>query len=59
MLDTCVIAELLPIELSRSLISLPEAIHTLHRPPADIQLADLEQGSTRSTASDHGRVAGS
>ena len=44
MLDTCVIAELLPIELSRSLISLPEAIHTLHRPPADIQLADLEQG---------------
>lgn len=46
MLDTCVIAELLPIELSRSLISLPEAIHTLHRPPADIQLIDLEQGST-------------
>lgn len=44
MLDTCVIAELLPIELSRSLISLPEAIHTLHRPPADIQLIDLEQG---------------
>ncbi|CNG17250.1 ATP-dependent DNA helicase RecG [Yersinia frederiksenii] len=44
MLDTCVIAELLPIELSRSLISLPEAIHTLHRPPADIQLFDLEQG---------------
>ncbi|CNJ18526.1 ATP-dependent DNA helicase RecG [Yersinia frederiksenii] len=44
MLDTCVIAELLPIELSRSLISLPEAIHTLHRPPADIQLLDLEQG---------------
>ncbi|MFA3780531.1 ATP-dependent DNA helicase RecG [Yersinia sp. 1652 StPb PI] len=44
MLDTCVIAELLPIELSRSLISLPEAIHTLHRPPANIQLADLDQG---------------
>ncbi|WP_145594456.1 ATP-dependent DNA helicase RecG [Yersinia aleksiciae] len=44
MLDTCVIAELLPIELSRSLISLPEAIHTLHRPPADIQLADLDKG---------------
>ncbi|MGE4801506.1 ATP-dependent DNA helicase RecG [Yersinia hibernica] len=44
MLDGSVIAELLPIELSRSLISLPEAIHTLHRPPADIQLADLEQG---------------
>ncbi|MDA5490765.1 ATP-dependent DNA helicase RecG [Yersinia kristensenii] len=44
MLDSSVIAELLPIELSRSLISLPEAIHTLHSPPADIQLADLEQG---------------
>ncbi|WP_174848433.1 ATP-dependent DNA helicase RecG [Yersinia artesiana] len=44
MLDSSVIAELLPIELSRSLISLPEAIHILHRPPADIQLADLEQG---------------
>ena len=44
MLDSSVIAELLPIELSRSLISLPEAIHTLHRPPADIQLADLDQG---------------
>ncbi|MFA3763031.1 ATP-dependent DNA helicase RecG [Yersinia sp. 2544 StPb PI] len=44
MLDTCVIAELLPIELSRSLISLPEAIHTLHRPPANIQLTDLDQG---------------
>ncbi|EMX1067045.1 ATP-dependent DNA helicase RecG [Yersinia enterocolitica] len=44
MLDSSVIAKLLPIELSRSLISLPEAIHTLHRPPADIQLADLEQG---------------
>ncbi|CQR18528.1 TPA: ATP-dependent DNA helicase RecG [Yersinia enterocolitica] len=44
MLNSSVIAELLPIELSRSLISLPEAIHTLHRPPADIQLADLEQG---------------
>ncbi|ENH8202932.1 ATP-dependent DNA helicase RecG [Yersinia enterocolitica] len=44
MLDSSVIAELLPIELSRSLISLPEAIHTLHRPPADIQLTDLEQG---------------
>lgn len=44
MLDTSVIAELLPIELSRSLISLPEAIHTLHRPPTNIQLTDLEQG---------------
>ncbi|MGL6018185.1 MAG: ATP-dependent DNA helicase RecG, partial [Gibbsiella quercinecans] len=34
----------LPPELSAGLISLPQALHTLHRPPPDIQLADLEQG---------------
>ncbi|QLK63082.1 ATP-dependent DNA helicase RecG [Enterobacteriaceae bacterium Kacie_13] len=44
LLDTVPIAELLPEELSRSLISLPEALHLLHRPPPDIQLADLEKG---------------
>ncbi len=44
MLDTCIITELLPIELSHSLINLPEAIHILHHPPADIHMADLEQG---------------
>ncbi|AJI96099.1 ATP-dependent DNA helicase RecG [Yersinia ruckeri] len=44
LLDTSAIAELLPTELSRTLISLPDAIRTLHRPPADIQLADLELG---------------
>lgn len=44
LLDTCAIAELLPAELSGGLISLPQALHTLHRPPPDIQLADLEQG---------------
>lgn len=44
LLDTCAIAELLPPELSGGLISLPQALHTLHRPPPDIQLADLEQG---------------
>ncbi|CNF11857.1 ATP-dependent DNA helicase RecG [Yersinia nurmii] len=44
LLDISAIAELLPQELSRTLISLPDAIHTLHRPPADIQLTDLEQG---------------
>ncbi|PVZ83577.1 ATP-dependent DNA helicase RecG [Serratia sp. S1B] len=43
-LDTCAIAELLPAELSQGLISLPQALHTLHRPPPDIQLSDLEQG---------------
>ena len=44
LLDTVPIAELLPEELSRSLISLPQALHLLHRPPPDIQLADLEKG---------------
>ena len=41
LLDTCAIAELLPPELSGGLMSLPQA---LHRPPPDIQLADLELG---------------
>lgn len=44
LLDTCAIAELLPPELSGGLMSLPQALHTLHRPPPDIQLIDLEQG---------------
>ncbi|PKB89878.1 ATP-dependent DNA helicase RecG, partial [Ewingella americana] len=44
LLDTVPIAELLPEELSRSLIPLPQALHLLHRPPPDIQLADPEKG---------------
>lgn len=44
LLDTVPIAELLPEELSRSLIPLPQALHLLHRPPPNIQLADLEKG---------------
>lgn len=44
LLDTVPIAELLPEELSRTFISLPKALHLLHRPPPDIQLADLEKG---------------
>ncbi|MES4615190.1 MAG: ATP-dependent DNA helicase RecG [Ewingella sp.] len=44
LLDTVPIAELLPDELSGTLISLPKALHLLHRPPPDIQLADLEKG---------------
>ena len=44
LLDTVPVAELLPEELSRSLIPLPQALHLLHRPPPDIQLADLEKG---------------
>ncbi|EYU15390.1 ATP-dependent DNA helicase RecG [Photorhabdus aegyptia] len=44
LLDTCTINELLPEELSRSMISLPQALHILHRPTPDIALADLETG---------------
>ncbi|MDK4806802.1 MAG: ATP-dependent DNA helicase RecG [Novosphingobium aromaticivorans] len=44
LLETCAIAELLPPELSQGMMSLPEALRTLHRPPPSLQLADLESG---------------
>lgn len=44
LLDTVPIAELLPDELRRGLMSLPDALRMLHRPPPDMQLADLEHG---------------
>lgn len=44
LLDTCTITELLPPEVRGELMSLPQALHTLHRPPPAIQLTDLEQG---------------
>ncbi|MCS2170932.1 ATP-dependent DNA helicase RecG [Scandinavium sp. TWS1a] len=44
LLDTCAIAELLPPELVQGLMSLPEALRTLHRPPPSLQLTDLESG---------------
>ncbi|AUX95282.1 ATP-dependent DNA helicase RecG [Mixta gaviniae] len=44
LLDSCPIAELLPAELRGGLLSLPDALRTLHRPPPDMQLADLESG---------------
>ncbi|MDC9598077.1 ATP-dependent DNA helicase RecG [Xenorhabdus anantnagensis] len=43
-LDTCAVNELLPEEFSRKIISLPNALHTLHHPPPDISLIDLENG---------------
>ncbi|MDX8001070.1 ATP-dependent DNA helicase RecG [Xenorhabdus sp. Reich] len=43
-LDTCAVNELLPEEFSRNIVSLPNALHTLHRPPPDISLTDLENG---------------
>ncbi|HAU4331295.1 ATP-dependent DNA helicase RecG [Citrobacter freundii] len=44
LLDTCAIAELLPPDLLQGLMSLPEALRTLHRPPPSLQLSDLETG---------------
>ncbi|MCC8366925.1 ATP-dependent DNA helicase RecG [Xenorhabdus sp. PB61.4] len=44
LLDTCAVNELLPEQFSRKIISLSNALHTLHRPPPDISLADLESG---------------
>ncbi|MBD2815017.1 ATP-dependent DNA helicase RecG [Xenorhabdus sp. Flor] len=44
LLDTCPINELLPDQFSQQIISLPNALRTLHRPPPDISLADLENG---------------
>ena len=44
LLDTCAITELLPAELAQGMMSLPEALRTLHRPPPTLQLADLESG---------------
>ena len=44
LLDTCAIAELLPPELLQGMMSLPEALRTLHRPPPTLQLSDLETG---------------
>lgn len=44
LLDTCAINELIPTPFNRGLISLPQAIQTLHRPPPDIPLDLLEKG---------------
>jgi ATP-dependent DNA helicase RecG len=45
LLDTCPVRELLPESLNHHLISLPQALKTLHRPPPETQLAELEQGT--------------
>ncbi|CAA2931036.1 ATP-dependent DNA helicase RecG [Arsenophonus endosymbiont of Bemisia tabaci Q2] len=40
----CAINEFIPTPFNRGLISLPQAIQTLHRPPPDIPLDLLEKG---------------
>lgn len=44
LLDRHPIDELLPQELNHTMMSLTEALHTLHRPPPNMQLSELEQG---------------
>ncbi|MGV3345661.1 ATP-dependent DNA helicase RecG [Enterobacteriaceae bacterium LUAb1] len=44
LLDTCEVAELLPPPLSQEMMSLPDALHMLHRPPPDTPLSELENG---------------
>ncbi|WP_256853272.1 ATP-dependent DNA helicase RecG [Pantoea sp. Fr+CA_20] len=44
LLENCPITELLPQALSGGLISLPDALRTLHRPPPDVKLSELESG---------------
>lgn len=44
LLETCAISELLPPELAQGMMSLPEALRTLHRPPPSLQLSELESG---------------
>ncbi len=44
LLETCAIGELLPPELAQGMMSLPEALRTLHRPPPSLLLSELESG---------------
>ncbi len=44
LLDNHDIAELLPPELSHTMITLPDALRLLHRPPPDVALLQLERG---------------
>lgn len=44
LLAHCSIDELLPTDISHDLISLPEALQILHRPPVNVRLTELEQG---------------
>lgn len=58
LLDTCAIEELLPPELSQGMMTLPEALRTLHRPPPTLQLSDPKLAASGTTPADSGRVAG-
>lgn len=44
LLENCQLAELLPMELAGSMLSLPQALQILHRPPPSLALDELEQG---------------
>lgn len=47
LLDTCAIAELLPPELLQGMMSLPEALRTLHRPHRRCNSAIWKQDNIR------------
>lgn len=44
LLEVSAISELLPPTLSKGMLSLKEALRTLHRPPPDTELTELESG---------------
>lgn len=44
LLETCAVTELLPPALNQSMISLPQALKILHRPPPDTAQTELENG---------------
>lgn len=58
LLETCAISELLPPELAQGMMSLPEALRTLHRPPPPCNLASWKAAAPGAAASDSGRAAG-
>jgi ATP-dependent DNA helicase RecG len=47
LLDTCAITELLPPELAQGMMSLPEALRTLHRPPPRCSSASWKAANIR------------
>ena len=44
LLENCPVSELLPPELNSGMMSLTAALKILHRPPPEMELADLEHG---------------
>ena len=58
LLDTCAIAELLPPELLQGMMSLPEALRTLHRPTVAATQRSGNRTTSGAATSDSRRTAG-